>query len=212
MFNSSHITQKMSTIRVRALMNEGDDIKKTADGIVEKFVGERRNSLVSIHPALQSSQTFPASTSLDRVSHTTSVVASNDASSGHETLVKRCGGSDAHEEEDIFKRSMRDYEATAKEKYRTGVDPDSEHNIEQISLIIENAISIYEDKDAKGAWVRIRRAFRKFGDNSAAFKGWLGLLPTESHYMSVVCGGLKLIVMVRPTDVCLRVGVGESDC
>ncbi|KAI0392716.1 hypothetical protein F5Y17DRAFT_341060 [Xylariaceae sp. FL0594] len=25
-------------------------------------------------------------------------------------------------------------------------------------------------------------------------KGWLGLLPTESHYLSVVCGGLKLII------------------
>lgn len=42
----------------------------------------------------------------------------------------------------------------------------------------------------------VYKNLRKFGDNSETFQSWLKLLPTESHYLSVLCGGLTLILGV----------------
>jgi hypothetical protein len=99
-------------------------------------------------------------------------------------------------EEDRFKKAMREYESTAKEKYKTGIDPDSEHTIKQLETVAAEAIDQYQTKDTKGFWGKIRLACRKLGDGSEDLQGWLGLLPTESEYLSVVAGGLKLILKV----------------
>jgi hypothetical protein len=104
---------------------------------------------------------------------------------------------DTKAEEDQFKAAMKEYEKTAKDKYKTGVDPDSEHTMEQLWAVVDAAVDKYKTKDTKGYWGKIRHAFRKLGENDKAIQGWLGLLPTESHYLSVVCGGLKLIIEVR---------------
>ncbi|KAK3319665.1 hypothetical protein B0T19DRAFT_432841 [Cercophora scortea] len=98
------------------------------------------------------------------------------------------------EEEDKFKAAIREYEGAAEPKYKTGVNPDDTHSIEQLWKIIDDEIETYQSKDKKGAWGKVRLAFRKLGDGSEAVQGWLGLLPTESEYMSVICGGLKLII------------------
>lgn len=42
----------------------------------------------------------------------------------------------------------------------------------------------------------VYKNLRKLGDNSETFQSWLKLLPTESHYLSVLCGGLMLILGV----------------
>ncbi|KAL1878293.1 hypothetical protein Daus18300_002211 [Diaporthe australafricana] len=89
---------------------------------------------------------------------------------------------------------MREYENDAKQKYKTGVDVDDAHSVDQLWQVIDNAIEDYTSKDRDGVWGKIRMGFRKLGDGSEAMQGWLGLLPTESEYMSVVCGGLKLIL------------------
>jgi len=91
---------------------------------------------------------------------------------------------------------MRLYENTAQEKYKTGINPDSEHTIKDLEAVVSEAIDNYQTKDTKGFWGKIRLACRKLGDGSEAIQGWLGLLPQESEYLSVVCGGLKLILKV----------------
>lgn len=48
----------------------------------------------------------------------------------------------------------------------------------------------------KGAKGFIQRGWRRFGRNSESFESWLKLLPTESQYLSVLCGGLQLIIGV----------------
>ncbi|OIW24490.1 hypothetical protein CONLIGDRAFT_648639 [Coniochaeta ligniaria NRRL 30616] len=101
-------------------------------------------------------------------------------------------------EEEQFKEAMREYEDTAEPKYKTGIDPDAEHSVTQLWKVIDDEVAKYHSKDKKGLWGKIRLAFRKLGDGNQAVQGWLGLLPTESHYLSVVCGGLKLIIHVRP--------------
>jgi hypothetical protein len=91
---------------------------------------------------------------------------------------------------------MREYEKTAKKKYRTGVNPDSTHCVEDLWKVIDNVVTDYHFEDQKGPWEKVRLALRKLGDGGEAMKDWLGLLPTESPYLSVVCGGLKLIINV----------------
>lgn len=99
-------------------------------------------------------------------------------------------------QEDRFKNAMKEYEKSVKEKYKTGVDVDDTHSVEQLWQIIDKAIDDYTSKDKDGVWGKIRIGFRKLGDGSEAMQGWLGLLPTESQYLSIVCGGLKLILKV----------------
>jgi hypothetical protein len=103
---------------------------------------------------------------------------------------------DAKAEEHRFKAAMQEYERTAQDKYKTGIDPNSEHTMEQLWAMIDEVVGKYENKDTKGHWGKIRLGFRKLGEGSEAIKGWLGLLPDQSEYLSVVCGGLKLIITV----------------
>jgi len=91
---------------------------------------------------------------------------------------------------------MIEYEAGAREKFKTGVDPAKKHTMEELWNVIDTAVDNYQSKEKNGVWGKIRLAFRKLGENGKAFEGWLGLLPEESEYFSVVCGGLKLIIGV----------------
>lgn len=104
-------------------------------------------------------------------------------------------------QEDRFRAAMREYENNAKQKYKTGVDVDDAHSVDQLWQVIDSAIEGYTSKDRDGVWGKVRMGFRKLGDGSEAMQGWLGLLPTESEYMSVVCGGLKLILKVFAQDL-----------
>jgi hypothetical protein len=99
-------------------------------------------------------------------------------------------------QEDAFKAAMREYENMAKKKYKTGIDPDSEHTVGQLESVVSEAISRHQDADSKGAWGKINLACRKLSEGKDSIEGWLGLLPTENNYLSVVCGGLKLILKV----------------
>lgn len=95
-----------------------------------------------------------------------------------------------------FKDAMKEYESTVKSKYKTGVDVDDMHSVDQLWKLIDTAIEDYTSQSGEAIWGKIRIGFRKLGDGSEAIQGWLGLLPTESEYLSVVCGGLKLILKV----------------
>lgn len=70
------------------------------------------------------------------------------------------------------------------------------HSVEHLWKIIDDVVEDYARRGQGGAWGKIRTGFRKLGDGSEAIQGWLGLLPTESEYLSVVCGGFKLILKV----------------
>ncbi|RAH59521.1 hypothetical protein BO85DRAFT_485994 [Aspergillus piperis CBS 112811] len=62
-------------------------------------------------------------------------------------------------------------------------------------IAVDQVAAKYKNSEAeKGVWNQIRNAFRKLGDHENAINGWLGLLPSESNYLSVVCGGLKFIL------------------
>ncbi|KAI0404663.1 hypothetical protein F4802DRAFT_565879 [Xylaria palmicola] len=202
----------MSTIGMLPLLKSRDAVKQTVKEITNKFVREENDALATIHPALHLPKT-----ELSLVRRNTVNRAEPDAppqesdalqaNRSDATLKKQQGGGENRQTylstieetgkaETAFKDALRNYESTAKEKYKTGVDPDSDHTISQLTEIIDCAIDTYEKEDTEGCWGKIRLAFRNFGENGKAFEGWLGLLPTESPYLSVVCGGLKLIIKV----------------
>jgi hypothetical protein len=91
---------------------------------------------------------------------------------------------------------LKDYESTVKEKYKTGIKVNDSHSVEQLWQIIDKVIDDYSLQGQEGVWKKVRTGFRQLGDASGAIQGWLGLLPNESEYLSVVCGGLKLILKV----------------
>ncbi|KAI0199495.1 hypothetical protein F4808DRAFT_461815 [Astrocystis sublimbata] len=202
----------MNTNRMMPLLKSKDAVKQTVKEITNKFVREENGALATIHPALHVPETKPPpvrSNTLD-VAESNAPLQESDALQAKRSAAtaKKQGAGEkrqlhlqvtsAIEETDkaetAFKDALRNYEFTAKEKYKTGVDPDCEHTISQLTQLIESTIDTYENEDTEGCWGRIRLAFRKFGENGKAFEGWLGLLPTESMYLAVVCGGLKLII------------------
>ncbi|KAK4222704.1 hypothetical protein QBC38DRAFT_503785 [Podospora fimiseda] len=96
--------------------------------------------------------------------------------------------------EDAFKAAMREYEGTVKKKYKTGINPDEQHTIHQLESIVSEAIQKHQHGESKGAWGKINLACRKLSEGKDSIEGWLGILPSENNYLSIVSGGLKLIL------------------
>ncbi|KAF9639965.1 hypothetical protein BFW01_g11771 [Lasiodiplodia theobromae] len=101
---------------------------------------------------------------------------------------------EADAEKASFLTALKSYEAEADEKYKTGIDIHDKHTMQQVWNELDEAIKQYQEKGTKGIRGRIRGLGRKLGKHSEAVDVWLGLLPTQSQYLSVVLGGLKLII------------------
>ena len=107
---------------------------------------------------------------------------------------------DAATEKRLFKETIEAYERTTKNsKYKTGIFSDATHTWEEVLAEVNAASERYND--VPGFWGKIRQGLRSFGTKNQVFDAWSGLLPTQSLYLSVLCGGLKLIF-----------GVGTSGC
>lgn len=103
---------------------------------------------------------------------------------------------DAASEKRLFKAAIETYERTAQDsKYKTGIVSDATHTWEEVLAEVNAASERYND--VSGFWGKIRKGFRSFGVNNQVFDAWAGLLPTQSQYLSILCGGLKLIFSVR---------------
>ena len=99
---------------------------------------------------------------------------------------------EADDQSHRFQCLLQDYEKTSAIKYKTGINLDDLHDWEQVLAQVDRAASAYKDKS--GLWSTVRRTMKKFGENHHAFDAWLNLLPTQSQYCSLLCGGLKLII------------------
>jgi len=63
----------------------------------------------------------------------------------------------------------------------------------------------------------IRRGFRKVGDLEPAINPWVDLIPSSNNYLSLLCGGLRLVlavckpqpnahVLISTTELCCIIG------
>ena len=111
---------------------------------------------------------------------------------------------DAASEKRRFQAAIEKYENVTKDtKYKTNVVSNAMHTWEEVLAEVNAASERYND--GSGFWGKIRKGLRSFGRNNQVFDAWAGLLPTQSNYFSVLCGGLKLIFSVRPDSIPLVV-------
>ncbi len=74
------------------------------------------------------------------------------------------------------------------------IDPSADYAWSDVLSAQQTFSRERENATSRGIKGFVYKNMRKFGENSKAFQSWLKLLPTESHYLSVLCGGLKLIL------------------
>ncbi|KAI7488816.1 hypothetical protein KC351_g1730 [Hortaea werneckii] len=100
-------------------------------------------------------------------------------------------GLKAHEQR--FRQALQDYKDLAKPKYQADIDLrlSAHHQWDDVIGAVE-ALS-QTQAGRKDFWSSLRNKLHWFGENSSVFQQWSGLLPTQSNYFSVMCGGLKLI-------------------
>ena len=101
---------------------------------------------------------------------------------------------DADVESQHFREATSAYEkaaAAADPKYKAVMDWDHVHTWEEVLDVIDKAAESHNG--TSGAWGKVRKSFRSVGNNHKVFATWINLLPTQSQYASVVCGGLKVI-------------------
>ncbi|KAL8295803.1 hypothetical protein RB597_009127 [Gaeumannomyces tritici] len=183
-----------------SLLNEGERAKEYSVYLAHRYVNSPQTDLNQIIPrSVKEPQSEPAATSneagsQDAVGDTTALQSQLDGGNGMVLPPHASERQDVQEEEERFKAFLEDYERGAKEKYKTGIDPHGKHTIQELLDVVESAVDKYQNADTKGLWGKVRLAFRKLGGSGDVVTGWLGLLPSETEYLSVICGGLKLII------------------
>ncbi|KAI3336581.1 hypothetical protein HD806DRAFT_542439 [Xylariaceae sp. AK1471] len=110
-------------------------------------------------------------------------------------------GPDHQEEgqEDIhckhFAEVLRDFEATLPDKHKTKFNLHGKHTWSEVIVEADKAEKKYLKKaDKESPYGRVRGFFRSLQRESPVIESWLCLLPTESNYGSLVCGGFKMIL------------------
>lgn len=104
----------------------------------------------------------------------------------------------ADEEKKRFSDALAEWESKVKPEHKTKVDIGQKHTWKEVLKAVDDAKQSYDDPQGRLGWLRER--LRKIGDKAGStaplLDGWLGLLPSESEYGSVICGGIKLILGV----------------
>ncbi|KAK0672653.1 hypothetical protein QBC41DRAFT_313089 [Cercophora samala] len=100
---------------------------------------------------------------------------------------------DATQEKLRFQLAMADFQnLTAEPKFGTETMAGSFYTWDDVLKEAQQASDAYSE--APGMWNKIRKGLSSFGRNAKAFDAWASLLPSQSEYVSVLCGGLKLIL------------------
>jgi hypothetical protein len=93
------------------------------------------------------------------------------------------------------------YEKNAPTNSKTLIKVESHHTWEDVLQLTTGTLESYNDDS--GFCGKMKKMLRKLGDQSAALKAWSNLLPSQSEYFSILCGGLKIIITVSP-QACTR--------
>ena len=93
-----------------------------------------------------------------------------------------------------FIATVNEHNAAAKDGGSIHMDTNADYTWSDVLSAQESFSQGREIETSRGVKGLIYKPLRKFGDNSETLESWLKLLPTESHYLSVLCGGLTLIL------------------
>ena len=95
-----------------------------------------------------------------------------------------------------FIATVNRYNVVAQQSGSIQLDTDAEYTWVDVLSAQESFFQERQNVTSGGVKGFVYKNLRRFGDNSETFQSWLKLLPTESHYLSVLCGGLILILGV----------------
>lgn len=100
---------------------------------------------------------------------------------------------DAHCEQ--FAEVLRSFEESLPDNLKTRFNLQAKHTWSEVISEAQFAEIKYNRRaDKESPFGRVRGFFRILRSNSPAIQGWLDLLPTDSMYGSLICGGLKVIL------------------
>ncbi len=99
--------------------------------------------------------------------------------------------------QEAFRHELQRYEAKADPKYRTGIDLMTPHTWKDVMAEVETARRKYKGEEKKGIRRKIGNGWNNFITAAPAIEAWLELLPNNTLYGSVLCGGLTIILEVR---------------
>ena len=111
----------------------------------------------------------------------------------------------AEDQKRAFIATVKRYNVVAQQSGSVQVDTDADYSWEDVMSAQETFFQERQSVTSEGVRGSVNKHLRKFGDNSETFQSWLKLLPTDSHYLSVLCGGLTLILGVsrlQDLDTC----------
>ncbi|KAF1964949.1 hypothetical protein BU23DRAFT_629457 [Bimuria novae-zelandiae CBS 107.79] len=92
-----------------------------------------------------------------------------------------------------LQQAIRSYEKmTAGSPLKAGLDLKSLTTWDDVCAEVDHARERYED--AKGVFATIKKGFSKLGKQHEAVNAWMALLPSSNEYLSLMCGGLKLVI------------------
>ena len=93
-----------------------------------------------------------------------------------------------------FITTVNVHNAVAKDGGSIHMDTNADYTWSDVLSAQESFSQGREIETSRGVKGLMYKQLRRFGDNGETFHSWLKLLPTESHYLSVLCGGLTLIL------------------
>lgn len=96
-----------------------------------------------------------------------------------------------------FLLALEHYVKGANTRYRSKVNLMDEHTWSDVMREVEIARDEYKGVGEKGAMPLIRKGWQNFTTAAPAIAAWLQLLPNNTLYGSVLCGGLTIILEVR---------------
>jgi hypothetical protein len=70
----------------------------------------------------------------------------------------------------------------------------STHTWDDVLELVDGALASYQD--TSGPCGKIKKMLRKLGSQTEMLMAWSSLLPSQSEYFSLLCGGLKIIITV----------------
>ena len=95
-----------------------------------------------------------------------------------------------------FIATVNRYNAIAQRGASIQLDTNADYTWSDVLSAQESFFQERQNVMSNGVRGFMHKHLQKFGDNSETFQSWLKLLPTDSHYLSVLCGGLTLILGV----------------
>ena len=103
-----------------------------------------------------------------------------------------------------FLRELQQYVEGADPRYRTRVNLMDKNTWSDVMAEVEITRDEYKGVGKKGIMKSIHNGWRNFSTAAPAIEAWLQLLPNNTLYGSVLCGGLTIIMEVRRNGHSIR--------